>query len=125
MRRSRTCNQAWAADRFRIRRERRRAIENFPEPEAMCCGFFFCSGSLKGGCATMWEMRNTLGLRAALIAVLCGCSFGAMAKDEGALPTKPAELFQTDKVWDVHLKFTPEEWAAMEPKAPGGGGYGR
>jgi spore coat protein H len=27
-----------------------------------------------------------------------------------------AELFQYDKVWEVHLTFTPEQWAAMEPK---------
>src|SRR5436190_12346296 len=71
-------------------------------------------------------MRNTLGLRAALIAVgLCCCCNGALAKDKVGPPKKAADLFQTDKVWNVHLKFTAEEWAAMEPKAgPGFGGFG-
>lgn len=45
-------------------------------------------------------------------------------------PQKAAELFERTKVWTVHLTFTADQWAAMEPKAtPGfgamfGGGAG-
>src|SRR5687767_6509260 len=39
-----------------------------------------------------------------------------------AAPTSPAELFQATAVWDVHLKFTADQWEAMEPR--GGGGPG-
>jgi len=31
-------------------------------------------------------------------------------------PSKASDLFAATKVWTVHLKFTPEEWAKMEPK---------
>jgi len=38
-------------------------------------------------------------------------------------PRKASELFQETKVWTIHLTFTPEAWAAMEPKGgPGGMG---
>src|SRR5205085_1396604 len=41
-------------------------------------------------------------------------------------PKNSNELFQETKVWDVHLTFTPEQFAAMEPAggpgAPGGPG---
>jgi len=33
-------------------------------------------------------------------------------------PETAAKLFQTNTVWDVHLSFTPEQWAAIEPAAP-------
>ena len=36
------------------------------------------------------------------------------------LPAKSSELFETNKVWTVHLKFTAAQWAAMEPKGGGG-----
>ncbi|HWI20618.1 MAG TPA: CotH kinase family protein, partial [Vicinamibacterales bacterium] len=31
-------------------------------------------------------------------------------------PKSASELFTTTKVWTVHLEFTPEEWARIEPK---------
>ena len=34
----------------------------------------------------------------------------------GEVPAKASDLFRTDKVWTLHLRFTPEQWAAMEPK---------
>jgi spore coat protein H len=37
-----------------------------------------------------------------------------LAKKDDA--RKPAEIFLTTNIWDVHLRFTPEQWAAMEPK---------
>ena len=41
-----------------------------------------------------------------------------------APPKKAEELFQTSKVWSLHLTFTAEQWAAMQPKGqfPFGGG---
>lgn len=30
-------------------------------------------------------------------------------------PGKPSELFELTKVWTAHLKFTPDQWRAMEP----------
>ena len=52
-------------------------------------------------------------------------------------PRKASELFQTSKVWTIHLKFAPEQWSAIEPKGggamfgmrgpgggPPGGGFG-
>lgn len=31
-------------------------------------------------------------------------------------PSRPSELFEATKVWTIHLRFTPEQWARMEPK---------
>jgi spore coat protein H len=43
-----------------------------------------------------------------------------------ALAAAAAPLFQETNVWNVHLKFTAEQWAAMEPKRINGGfgGFG-
>lgn len=43
-----------------------------------------------------------------------------------ALVAASAPLFQETNVWNVHLKFTAEQWAAMEPKRiqSGFGGFG-
>jgi spore coat protein CotH len=30
-------------------------------------------------------------------------------------PARPSDLFQLTKVWTIHLRFTPEQWQAMEP----------
>jgi spore coat protein H len=38
-------------------------------------------------------------------------------------PKKSADLFKTTAIWNVHLTFTAEDWAAMEPKG-GGPGFG-
>jgi hypothetical protein len=34
-------------------------------------------------------------------------------------PRDAADLFQTTHVWSVELRFTPQAWAAMEPKGAG------
>ena len=41
-------------------------------------------------------------------------------------PAKAADLFQTTKIWNIHLKWTAAEWEAMEPKGGqrGPGGFG-
>ena len=42
-------------------------------------------------------------------------------------PKHPADLYQTTNVWTLHLRFTADQWKAMEPKrtegAGGGGGF--
>src|SRR5262249_24796992 len=51
------------------------------------------------------------------------------AKGKSAEDLKTSNLFNLTNVWTVHLKFTPEQWEAMEPKdggsGPFGGGRGR
>ncbi|KAB2660105.1 MAG: hypothetical protein DVB31_14705 [Verrucomicrobia bacterium] len=57
----------------------------------------------------------------------------------GPAPARPEELFRTDRIWDVRLSFTPEQWKGIEPirgeahgpfgggrpgGGPGGGGRG-
>jgi hypothetical protein len=67
-----------------------------------------------------------------LLAVVClfGLVQDAKAAETpgaSAFPSNSAELFQTDKVWTLHLRFTPEQWAAMEPEGGTGllmGGFG-
>jgi spore coat protein CotH len=44
------------------------------------------------------------------------------AAPNNPLPRAAAELFRESAVWEVHLKFTAEQWAAMEPQ--GGGSFG-
>src|SRR5689334_22560508 len=42
-------------------------------------------------------------------------------------PLNPVDLFQMTNVWTVHLRFTAQQWEAMEPKQDGpgfGGGRG-
>lgn len=52
-------------------------------------------------------------------AVLLGCAIFLAA--EQPAPKSADDLFQTSRVWSVHLKFTAEDWAAMEPKGGGPG----
>ncbi len=53
------------------------------------------------------------------VLVVLGAGAGSRAEgpDGGAseAPRTAAELFTPAKVWTIHLKFTPEQWAAMEP----------
>ncbi len=49
------------------------------------------------------------------------CTLLLATSSRGAIPQKPADLFQETNIWTVHLKFTPEQWEAMEPQ--GGGGF--
>ena len=55
--------------------------------------------------------------RFALAGLLAFAGTLLAAGDEKPLqPAKASELFQTTKVWTIHLTFTPEQWAAMEPR---------
>jgi len=49
---------------------------------------------------------------------------GAAEPRKEPLPRKPSEVFKVTNVWTVHVKFTPEQWEAMEPKGGGGGFFG-
>ncbi len=45
-------------------------------------------------------------------------------------PATPGSLYQSDRIWDIHLRFEPDQWKALEPDAaeggfPGPGGPGR
>src|SRR5258707_680940 len=42
---------------------------------------------------------------------------GAMVLGADQIPANSAELFDQDKVWNVHLSFTAEQWQAIEPAA--------
>lgn len=50
--------------------------------------------------------------------VLSLCGGTALAAE---MPEKAAELFQETKIWNVHLKLTPQAWKEMEPT---GGNFG-
>jgi spore coat protein H len=46
--------------------------------------------------------------------MVVGC-LSAEAADSVAPPAKASDLYQTSKIWNVRLSFTPEQWQAMEP----------
>jgi spore coat protein CotH len=49
------------------------------------------------------------------------CATAALrAADQPAFPQRPADLFQTETIWEAHFTFTPEEWNGLEPKGTGG-----
>ena len=52
----------------------------------------------------------------ACIILSLAMSVSAQEAARPLLPEKPADLFQPTRVWNIHLTFTPEQWAAMEPK---------
>ncbi len=65
------------------------------------------------------------------LALLALLSPGAAAQQPSPGGTKslsPKDIFQFTNVWTIHLRFTPEQWQAMEPKRasgpPGGGRRG-
>jgi spore coat protein H len=51
-----------------------------------------------------------------LICLLAARLTAPLAVAEAQTPTRPQELFDTSKLWTVHLKFTAAQWQAMEPK---------
>jgi spore coat protein H len=42
-------------------------------------------------------------------------TFGALSSGAAA-KLKPSDIFKGTNIWEVHLKFAPKEWDAMEPK---------
>ncbi len=71
--------------------------------------------------APKWILAGLLGLTTLLISA---------AEPVKQPPATPNDLFQTTNIWTIHLKFTVEQWEAMEPQsgefpgAPRGGGPG-
>jgi spore coat protein H len=43
----------------------------------------------------------------------------AAVRAQPPAPRTPADLFQSDQIWSIHLRFTSEQWTAMEPTAGG------
>ncbi|ATB31911.1 CotH kinase family protein [Melittangium boletus] len=69
-------------------------------------------------------MKTVSGVLVGLFGVL-GLAGGAVAAPAARpAPDSAAKLFQTNTVWDVHLSFTPEQWAAIEPAPPARGPAG-
>src|SRR5437867_3869675 len=65
---------------------------------------------------------TSAGLAQLILLWTASALWGANAKASDSKDFKAAELFKVTNVWTVHLKFTPEQWEAMEPK--GGGFFG-
>jgi hypothetical protein len=57
-----------------------------------------------------------------MLALLAWCApaLAAAGPATRPFPSKPAELFRDSAIWNIHLKFTAEQWQAMEPRNNGG-----
>src|ERR1044071_9463799 len=62
--------------------------------------------------------------KSGLLGVIGLASWLMVAAEPTLDGTKPFDLFKGTNVWTVHLKFTPDQWDAMEPKGGGGGFFG-
>src|SRR5690349_21825679 len=77
----------------------------------------------------MIRMRDLRGsitaalLRGFMFASLSSGTLSARAADRSDFPAQSADLFRSTQVWTVHLKFTAEQWKAIEPA--GGGDFMR
>lgn len=58
-------------------------------------------------------MRVNRSAPLALLATLL--TLGTVWADDPPLPKAPADLYQTAKVWTLHLRFTADQWKAIEP----------
>ncbi len=61
--------------------------------------------------------------RFGLSAFISLTSLFAVVAESSEGPAKPSELFKVTNVWTVHLRFTPEQWEAMEPEGGGRGPF--
>ena len=67
---------------------------------------------------------STMKLLLAILSLMPGIS-GSLAQTRSReLPLDAAQLYSLTNVWTVHLKFTEEQWEAMEPKGGPTGGFG-
>src|SRR6266568_4489294 len=95
------------------------------------------SGSMNKNYTTVaWKPRRGLRLAAPLrsvarqrcilpgIIILASFLTLAAAPKKEPVPRTPGELFTITNVWTVHLKFTPEQWQAMEPENSGPAPFG-
>src|SRR2546423_653804 len=70
------------------------------------------------------ETASTSGLSAAGAAGLSpAVAAVTRSTSAGKPPAKSADRCHQDKIWNLHLTFTAEQWAAMEPKGGGSGGW--
>lgn len=44
------------------------------------------------------------------------------AEGDSSVPQLSANLFRQNKIWDIQLKLTPDQWTALQPEEPEGGG---
>lgn len=65
-----------------------------------------------------------MSLASLLLASALGLGGRTEAADVRSKDFTPAELFRVTNVWTVHFRFTPEQWAAMEPEGGPGGFFG-
>src|SRR5687767_7629798 len=40
----------------------------------------------------------------------------AEPKKPASSALSPSDIFRSSNIWTIHLRFTPDEWEAMEPK---------
>ena len=51
-------------------------------------------------------------------------TFGDEPRGGQVIPRASADLFQRDKIWSIHLRFAPDQWAALEPSTSDGKPFG-
>ncbi|MEO7319170.1 MAG: CotH kinase family protein, partial [Chthoniobacteraceae bacterium] len=68
--------------------------------------------------------RSRLPVAALVALVLSAPLPSTFSATPETLPTQADELFETTKIWSVHLRFTADESAAMEPKQNGPDPFG-
>ena len=56
--------------------------------------------------------------------LLAGLSTGLGEPNTEALPNSAGQLYSVTNIWTAHLKFTSEQWEAMEPKGGADGPFG-
>lgn len=62
-----------------------------------------------------------LGVAAVLLSLIANGSAAQKAAESGRTNSlRPSDIFQFTNVWTIHVRFTPEQWQAMEPKQGGG-----
>jgi spore coat protein H len=63
-------------------------------------------------------LHRLTSLAAVVVGLASAPAQGAGEPTANAL--KPSDIFQFSNVWTIHLRFTPEQWQAMEPRQAGG-----
>ncbi|MSU36023.1 MAG: hypothetical protein EXS36_13160 [Pedosphaera sp.] len=53
---------------------------------------------------------------------LAATFISAAAEADSSIPRLSANLFRQSKIWDIQLTLTPDQWTALQPEEPEGGG---
>lgn len=62
-----------------------------------------------------------LTIAVALLSLISNRTLAQESNESGrANSLRPSDIFQFTNVWTIHLRFTPEQWQAMEPRQTGG-----